>query len=79
MENVENLILEHLRAIRADVSGIKDDMREVKQRLANVEAAVGGVKRDQSDLYTENASHHVRYDRLLERIDRIERRLELQS
>jgi hypothetical protein len=24
-DNIENLILEHLRAIRADIGGIKDD------------------------------------------------------
>ena len=38
MENVENLILEHLRAIRADVGAVKDDVRELKSRMANLEA-----------------------------------------
>ncbi|MFT4243632.1 MAG: hypothetical protein QM569_15275 [Acidovorax sp.] len=79
MENVENLIIEHLRAIRADVSSIKDDMRDVKNRMAVLEAAIGGIKRDQGDIYTENAGHHVRYDRVIDRIERIERRLELQG
>lgn len=35
-DNVENLILEHLRAIRADIGGIKEDVREIKQRLASL-------------------------------------------
>ena len=39
-DNVENLILEHLQAIRADISGIKDNVREIKQGLTSLEAAV---------------------------------------
>ena len=77
MGNVDNIILEHLRAMRADLSGIRDDMSEVKQRLTGLEVAVGGIKRDTGDLYTENASQHIRYDRLAARIEKIERRLEL--
>ncbi len=46
MENVENLILEHLRVIRTDVGAVKEDAREIKQRLANLESVVGGIKRD---------------------------------
>jgi hypothetical protein len=45
-DNVENLILEHLWAIRADIGGIKDDVREIKQRLTSLEAAVAGLRRD---------------------------------
>ena len=78
MENVENIILEHLRAMRTDIAGIREDMQEVKQRLNSLEAGVGGLKRDSGDLYTENAAQHVRYDRLAARIEKIERRLELQ-
>ncbi len=44
MENVDNLIIEHLRAIRADVSAIKDDVGDVKNRMAVLEAAIGGIK-----------------------------------
>ena len=39
-DNVENLILEHLRAIRADVGQIKEDMSTVKQRLTSVESQI---------------------------------------
>lgn len=28
-ENIENLILEHLRAMRADIAAMRDDAREV--------------------------------------------------
>ena len=68
MENVENIIFEHLQAMRADIAGIRDDMQEVKQRLSSLEAGIGGLKRDAGDLHTENAGQHVRYDRLAARI-----------
>lgn len=74
---VENIILENLRAMCGDISGIREDMQELKQRLSGLEAGIGGLKRDAGDLYTENASQHVRYDRLAARIEKIERRLEL--
>ena len=41
-DNVENLILEHLRAIRTDIGGIKDDVREIEQRLTGLES--GGCR-----------------------------------
>ena len=37
MENVDSLILEHLRAIRTDIGSIKDDVRELKLRVGNLE------------------------------------------
>ena len=77
MENVENFILEHLGSIRADIAGMRDDIREIKQRLSNVESGIGSLKRDTVDLYTENAAQHLRYDRLADRIEKIEKRLEL--
>lgn len=54
-DNVENLILEHLRAMRGDLASIKDDTREVKGRLVSLEASVGALRRDhlgaQDDVY----------------------------
>ena len=44
-DHVENLILEHLRAIRADIGGLKDDVREIKQRFSSLEAAIAGLRR----------------------------------
>ena len=78
-EAVDNLVLEHLRAIRADLSTVKEDVREIKHRMTNVEAAIGGLKRDQAADYVQLAEQHGRYDRLVERVERIERRLELQE
>ena len=76
-DNVENLILEHLRAIHADIGGIKEDVREIKQRLTSLEAAVAGLRRDNANLYSDVIDQQARYDRLAERVERIERRLDL--
>jgi hypothetical protein len=38
-ENVENLILEHLRAVRSDIAALREDTREIKTRLIRIEAA----------------------------------------
>lgn len=37
MENAD-IIIEHLRSIRADIGTIKEDVRELKDRLVSVEA-----------------------------------------
>ena len=76
-DNVENLILEHLRAIRADIGGIKEDVREIKQRLTSLETATAGLRRDNANLYGDVIDQQKRYDRLAERVERIERRLDL--
>ena len=52
-DHVENIILEHLRAIRTDIGSIKDDVRDIKQRLTSLEVAVAGLRRDNSNLYSD--------------------------
>lgn len=49
-DNVENLILEHLRAIRGDITALRDDSREVKSRLTSLETAVSSMRREIADL-----------------------------
>jgi len=55
-EKADNSVLEHLRAIRADVSCIKDDVREIKHRLTSLEGAVAGLKRDPASSYADRQS-----------------------
>lgn len=61
--STENLVLEHLRAIRSSVERLTDDMQEVKQRLGILEH--------------QYASISTRLDRLDDRVLRIEKRLDL--
>lgn len=65
-----NLVLEHLRAMRADVAAIREENRDMKARQAAVEDMfsflVSAITRTQHSI-----------DRLNERTERIERRLGL--
>lgn len=74
---VENLILEHLKAIRADIGSLKNDSSEIKSRLTSVESGIAGLRRDSASQYGDIVDTHSRYDRLVHRIDRIEKRLEI--
>ena len=76
-ENIDNLVLEHLRAIRADIAAVKEDTREIKARLAVVESGVAGLRRDNGDFASSIAAQHLSYDRLADRVERIEQRLNL--
>ena len=76
-DNIENLVLEHLRAIRADMVYMKDDVREIKSRVNTLEAGQATIIQQIGHLTGMAAEQHVLYDRLLERIERLERRLEI--
>ena len=69
-EEPDNLVLEHLRAMRADVAAIREENRDMKARQAAVEDMfaflVSAITRMQHSI-----------DRLTERTERIERRLGL--
>jgi hypothetical protein len=65
-----NLVLEHLRAIRAENAKTHEELRDIKGRVSNVEIFVGAV-------VTADGRMQHSIDRLGERLDRIERRLDL--
>ena len=64
-EVTNELMYELLKRIHSDVSDVKFDVQEIKKRLTNTEESPAGVNR--------------RLDRHDERLDRIERRLELRE
>jgi hypothetical protein len=80
-EGVDNLIIEHLKGLRSDVQSLRTEMhaefRDVKLRLASVETAIVGAKHESADIRGDFVRQQVSLDSLLERIQRIERRLEL--
>lgn len=61
--STENLVLEHLRAIRATQDRHSDDLLEIKERLGFLEQQYASISR--------------RVDRIDERLERVERRLDL--
>jgi hypothetical protein len=76
-ENVENLILEHLKRFQAGQDRIERKLGELTQRTANVEGGLAGVIQHLGVLAAADAAQQASIDHLGERIDRIERRLEL--
>lgn len=76
-EHVENLILEHLRAIRSDIAAMKDNMHDVKHRLNSIESGIATLRRESSNNYGEIIDNRHMVDKLIERIERIEHRLAL--
>jgi len=78
-DNVENLVLEHLRALRAGQDRIENELRDIKGRVSAVESGLNGVRRDLVALAEADARLQVTVDRFGERVDRIERRLDLRE
>ena len=78
-ENVENLILELLRSMRADLSNLNKKMVELTLRFQAVEGGIASIKSDIAHHYGEIALVNARYDNVIERIDRMERRLEISN
>ena len=76
-DNVENLVLEHLRHIRARVDQIADDMGDLKHRMSSLESAMVSVKHEVAHGDETDARQQVTLDKLVDRIQRIENRLEL--
>lgn len=77
--DIENLVLEHLRHIRARVDQIADDVAELKYRMTSLEGAMGRVKREIAYGDETDARQQVTLDKLASRVERIERRLELRD
>ena len=76
-EPIENLVLEHLKRFQASQERSERKLDEVIHRLGQLETAVAGLRRDFAHADENTALLSVRLDRMNERIERIERRLEL--
>ncbi len=76
-DNVENLILEHLKKIQAEQGAAHERDREILSGLSHIESGIARLSRDESINYGEIVENRHLYDKLRERLERIERRLEL--
>ncbi|AMS30065.1 hypothetical protein [Aquidulcibacter sp.] len=71
-DNVESLILEHLRHIRSKMDAVSLDMSDIKSRVSSLEETQG-------QLLVMMGGLGKRMDRFDERLGRIERRLDLEN
>ncbi len=69
-DDAQNLVLEHLRHIRASAD-------RVEQRLDDITTRLGHIERTVADHSVQLAEVNIKPDRMDARITRIERRLDL--
>lgn len=82
-DNTENLVLEMLKGLRSDVQSLRTEMHDqfgdIKQRMLTIERGIGGMKRETAEIYDDHARQQSSIDQLTARVERIERRLELET
>lgn len=76
-EDTTNIVLEHLRHIRAKVDKNEKEMEGLKIRMTSLERAMVSVRREMTDVFEYQIRQQINNDRIIEHIERIERRLEL--
>lgn len=76
-DSIDNLVLEQLRLIRSELGSVKLDIREVKSRLATLEVGQGTILQHMGHLASSIAQQQVSLDRVGDRVERIEKRLDL--
>lgn len=76
-DNTENLILEHLKRFHAGQDRIERELKEIKGRLSQLEIGVAGIRGDIAHLAGDQARQQISFDSLSDRVERLERRLEL--
>ena len=76
-ENVENIVLEHLKAIRVGQAQITEDVKDLKFRIGKVEQKMVSLERQMVSINETLVYHSAKFDGLEERLARIEKRLDL--
>lgn len=76
-ESVENLVFEHLHAIRTELAQVKDDTSEIKMRLTSIDERLTLAEKGIANVHGDFAIIQIRMDKQGDRLERIEKRLEL--
>ncbi|MGN7293821.1 hypothetical protein [Rhizobium sp. SAFR-030] len=76
-EDINTLVLEHVLAVRADLRGMRDTLSEHCHRLTRIEIGLASLRRDYRTDAAGVAEMGLRLDRLGDKVQRIERRLEI--
>jgi septal ring factor EnvC (AmiA/AmiB activator) len=75
--STDNLIVEHLRAMRTEIAAVKSDTADTRQRVISVETSVVDMRRNVVHVFEDIAHQQLTMDKLLDRVQRIEKRLSL--
>ena len=76
-DTVENLILEHLKRFQTGQDRIERELKEIKTRLSQVEIGIASIRGDIAHIAGDQARQQITIDSLSDRVERIEKRLEL--
>jgi len=76
-DNTENLILEHLKRFQSGQDRIERKIDELTRRVSNLEAGQASIIQHIGHLASADAQQQVAADGFNQRLERIERRLEL--
>ena len=77
IDNVENMMLEHLKRFQATLDRIERKQDELVARISNLESAVASIMQHLAHLSSADAAQQLATDNISRRLDRIEKRLEL--
>ena len=72
IENVENLVLEQLRAIRADMSKMADYMHTLQAEMTAMRQSLSSVRTLQDHDHGDIASLKIRVERIEKRLDLVD-------
>ena len=76
-ENVENLMLEHMKRFQSTLDRVETKIGDLTVRMANVESGQASIIQHLGHLAAADAAQQLAIDHINTRLDRIERRLEL--
>ncbi len=76
-ENVESLLLEHMKRFQASLDRMERRLDEMTARMTTLEGSVVSIMQHLTNLSAADATQQISIDNVNRRLDRIERRLEL--
>jgi hypothetical protein len=76
-DQIDNFMLEHLKRFQATLERVEHKLGELTNRTAGVESGLAMMMQHLAHLATADAAQQLSIDHVTERLDRIERRLEL--
>jgi tRNA A-37 threonylcarbamoyl transferase component Bud32 len=79
LEKLSLLMFEQMKHIRKTVERTAEDVQDLKVRMGRLESAMLSVKREVADGFESDIRQQNSIDKINERLDRIERRLELEG